>query len=329
MVPETRKNLDMPQPTITRHPDGIAAVDAEYVRSGLAAVHILHEGGRAAIVDTGANNAVPLVLAALKELGIAPEAVDYLLLTHVHLDHAGGAGLLMQSLPNARAFIHPRGAPHMIDPSKLVKASIAVYGEESYRKLYGDLLPIPADRVVVTEEGQRLSLAGRELEFVHTPGHALHHYAVVDSSRGNIFTGDTFGMSYRETDTTRGAFIVPTTTPSQFDPEQLIASVRRLAAYEPKALYLMHYSRVTDVPRLADSMEHQLREFVRIGRAHAQSPRREALIRAEMSALWARLLREHGCALTPAQIEDVFGGDLDLNTQGLIVWLDRAGKERS
>ena len=310
----------MSQPRITRYPDGIAAVDTEYVRPGHAAAHIIQQDGRAAFVDTGTNYSVPYLLAALDELGSTPAAVDYVFLTHVHLDHAGGAGTLMQALPNARAVLHPRGAPHMIDPSKLIAASKVVYGEEKYGRLYGELVPIPADRVMTTQDGQRLSWAGRELEFVHTPGHAMHHHAIVDLTHGNIFTGDTFGLSYRECDTAQGAFIVPTTTPTQFDPEQLIASVRRLEAYRPKALFLMHYARVTDVPRLADLMEQQIREFVRIAHEDGNA----SVMRSKMRALWLGLLRKHGCELPEAQLDELFGLDLDLNTQGLIAWLGRA-----
>jgi glyoxylase-like metal-dependent hydrolase (beta-lactamase superfamily II) len=325
MVPETHADHDMPTARITRYQDGISAVDTEYVRPGHAAAHIVQQNGRAAFVDTGTNYSVPHLLAALEELGTGTAAVDYVFLTHVHLDHAGGAGKLMQALPNARAVLHPRGAPHMADPSKLIKASIAVYGEGKYSRLYGELVPIPQERILTSLDGQRLQWAGRELEIVHTPGHALHHHAIVDLEHGNIFTGDTFGMSYRECDTEKGAFIVPTTTPTQFDPEQLIASVRRLAAYRPTALYLMHYAQVTDVPRLADSMERQIHEFVRIARTYAGSAQAQARIRADMRSFWFGLLREHGCTLPEVELDELFGGDLDLNTAGLIAWLERAG----
>jgi glyoxylase-like metal-dependent hydrolase (beta-lactamase superfamily II) len=323
MVPETAAQLDMPIARITRYPDGIASVDAEYIRPGHAAAHLMLQNGRAAFVDTGTNFSVPHLLAALAELGGTPEAVDYVFLTHVHLDHAGGAGLLMQALPNAKAVLHPRGAPHLVDPSKLIKASIAVYGEDNYRKLYGDLVPIPASRVITTEDGQKMEFAGRALEILHTPGHALHHHAIVDLPNRNIFTGDTFGISYREFDTAKGPFIIPTTTPTQFDPDQLIASVRRIAAYEPKRVFLMHFGGVTDVPRLADMMEHQVREFVRIAQAHTGSTQREAGIRQEMRNLWVRLLREHGCTIPEETLDEFLSGDLDLNTQGLLAWLDR------
>lgn len=316
----------MEPPRLQRHPDDITAIDTEYMRPGLAAAHVISHAGRAAFVDTGTTHAVPRLLAALDELGIAREAVDYVILTHVHLDHAGGAGRLMQALPQARAVLHPRGAPHMIDPTKLIAGSMAVYGEAIYRELYGEIVPIPADRIVTTHDSQRLSLAGRELQFVHTPGHALHHHAVIDLAHRSIFTGDTFGLSYRELDTESGAFIVPTTTPTQFDPEQLVASVDRLLGYEPQALYLTHYSRVTDVPRLAELLKLQIRQFVTIARSHRDDTNRHGAISADMRALWIGLLRRHGCTLSDAQLDEVLGADLALNTQGLIAWLDRERK---
>ncbi|WP_224240192.1 MBL fold metallo-hydrolase [Hyalangium gracile] len=316
----------MERPRLQRHPDGITAIDTEYMRPGMAAAHVIAHEGRAAFVDTGTTHSVPYLLAALDELGLAREAVDYVLLTHVHLDHAGGAGRLMQALPNARAVLHPRGAPHMVDPTKLIAGSIAVYGEDVYRELYGELVPIPAERVMTTHDGQRLSLAGRELELLHTPGHALHHHTIVDLSHRNLFTGDTFGLSYRELDTESGAFIVPTTTPTQFDPEQLIASVDRLLGYAPRALYLTHYSRVTDVPRLGELLKLQIREFVAIALRHRDAADRHEAISADMRALWLGLLRRHGCMLSEEQLDEVLGGDLQLNTQGLIAWLDRQRK---
>jgi glyoxylase-like metal-dependent hydrolase (beta-lactamase superfamily II) len=313
----------MDVPRITRHPDGITAVDAEYVRPGLAAVHIVERAGRAAFVDTGTAPGVPRLLAALQTLGITREAVDYVFLTHVHLDHAGGAGALMQSLPNAQAIVHPRGAPHLIDPAKLVAGSVAVYGEVQYRRLYGELTPIPANRVIVTNDEQRIALADRVFEFVHTPGHAMHHHSIVDRETASIFTGDTFGLSYREFDTARGALVVPTTTPTQFDPDQLIGSIVRLLSYKPKALYFTHYSRVTEPERLAEQLTAQIRDFVEIARRHASSTDRSTLIYDDMRTLWFRLVREHGCTMPDAQIDVLLGPDLTLNTQGLIAWLER------
>jgi glyoxylase-like metal-dependent hydrolase (beta-lactamase superfamily II) len=312
------------KPTLYRHPHGITAIDAEYLYPGHAAAHLIVDEGRAAFVDVGTNSSVPYLLAALDELGIARASVDYLLLTHVHLDHAGGAGTLMQELPNARTLLHPRGAPHMIDPAKLIAGSKAVYGEERFRRMYGELLPIPSARVRTVADGERVALGGRMLELIHTPGHAQHHYAVVDAAHASIFSGDTFGISYRALDTENGAFITPSTVPTQFDPEQHIASIDRMLAYRPESIYLMHFSRVTGVPRLGVSLKAQIAELARIARAHAADPDPQAGIRADMLTLWRGLARDHGCRLSDSELEHALAGDLTLNTQGLIAWLTRS-----
>jgi glyoxylase-like metal-dependent hydrolase (beta-lactamase superfamily II) len=308
---------------LTRHPDGITAVDTEYLRPGMAAAHIVQHGGAAAFVDVGTNYSVPYMLAALEELRIDPQAVEYVFITHVHLDHAGGAGLLLRSLPAARVVVHPRGAPHLIDPTILIAASKAVYGAERYRELYGDLVPIDASRVLTTEDEQRIQLQGRPFQVLHTPGHALHHYCLVDLEHRNLFTGDTFGLSYREFDTAQGAFGVPTTTPTQFDPEQLIDSIDRLMATQPQAAYLMHYSRVTGLVPLAASLQSQIRGLAAMALRHAAASDPYAAIYADMRALWIELAAKHGLAEPQLSVDEYLSKDLDLNTQGLIAWLRR------
>lgn len=307
-------------PRLTKFADGITAVDTEYVRPQMDASHVVVSGPRAAIVDTGPNTAVPLILAALDELGVSPGAVDYLFLTHVHLDHAGGAGALMRELPNATAIVHPRGAPHMIDPGKLIAGTRAVYGDELYSKLYGEILPIPTERLKIAQDGARFDLAGRTFECVHTPGHALHHMAIVDHATSSIFTGDTFGLSYREFDTARGAWITPTTTPTQFDPGQLKASINRLMQFRPRKLYLTHYSEVGDCPRLANDMLDAIDAFVRIARGLGGDVAR---MKAALRQRAHEQLREHGCTLTAGQIDAILDKDYELNAAGLAAWLER------
>jgi len=316
-------------PTIYRHPHGISAIDAEYLYSGHAAAHLIEDSGSAAFVDVGTNDSVPYLLAALAELGIARAAVDYVLLTHVHLDHAGGAGRLMRELPNARAVLHPRGAPHMIDPSRLIAGSRVVYGEARFARLYGELIPIAPERVHVAADGERLTLGKRTLELIHTPGHAMHHYAVVDGAHRSIFSGDTFGISYPPLATARGSFITPSTVPTQFDPEQHLASIDRMVSYRPESIYLMHFSRVTGVPRLAELLKAQIRELAAMARRHVRAADRAAAIRAEMLALWIELARREGSTLEDAALERALAGDLELNTQGLIAWLDRDTERKS
>jgi glyoxylase-like metal-dependent hydrolase (beta-lactamase superfamily II) len=301
--------------------DGITAVDTEYVRPQMDASHVVVSGGRAAIVDTGPNTAVPLILAALEKLQVSPDSVEFLFLTHVHLDHAGGAGALMRALPRATCVVHPRGAQHMIDPSKLIAGTRAVYGDELFAKLYGEILPVERERIAITQDNQRFELPGRVFECVHTPGHAMHHQAIVDYATSSIFTGDTFGISYREFDTARGAWIMPTTTPTQFDPAQLKWSIMRLMDFRPRKLYLTHYSEVSDCPRLANDMNEAITAFAAIGRA--AGPNDMARMSQELRRLAHDSLRAHGCTLGEAAIDAILTKDFELNAAGLVAWLRR------
>jgi glyoxylase-like metal-dependent hydrolase (beta-lactamase superfamily II) len=304
--------------------DGVYLIDTHYVRPGLAASHLVVDDGRAAFVDTGAAPAAPLLLAALDELGIAREQVDYLFLTHVHLDHAGGAGQLMEALPNARAVLHPRGAPHLIDPTKLIAGSIEVYGEELFHKLYGELVPIPADRVVVTEDGTRIRLGGRTFEFIDAPGHAKHHHCPIDLDHHEIYSGDNFGICYREFDTAAGPFMLPTTTPVQFDPDAFHATIDRMMSYRPKRIYQTHFGPVDDLERLAGDLHASIVELVRIARAHADEKDRRARIEADMFRHFGLRLDRHGYAGDLAERHRLLDDDVRLNASGLEVWLNRS-----
>ncbi|HEX5305969.1 MAG TPA: MBL fold metallo-hydrolase, partial [Dyella sp.] len=186
---------------------GIHTIDTGFVRQQFDAAYLVVEGDRAAFIDCGTNYAVPRMLAALDAAGLTPEHVDWLILTHVHLDHAGGAGELIAQLPNAKLVVHSRGARHMIDPSQLWAGASAVYGEAVMDETYGRLRPIPAERVVEAPDGHVVHLAGRPLLCIDTPGHARHHITIYDERANVCFTGDTFGLSYRELDTDKGPFI--------------------------------------------------------------------------------------------------------------------------
>jgi glyoxylase-like metal-dependent hydrolase (beta-lactamase superfamily II) len=281
------------------------------------------DDGHAAIVDTGAAPAAPFILEALAQLGVSREQVDYLFLTHVHLDHAGAAGQLMAALPRARAVLHPRGAPHLVDPSKLIAGSIAVYGERLFRELYGEIVPIAADRVRIVQDGERLRLGRRTFEFIDTPGHARHHYCAVDLDHRLIFSGDTFGISYREFDTAAGPFGFPTTTPVQFDPGALHASIDRLLSYRPERIALTHYGPVGDIERLAADLHECIDEFVRIARRHADEPDRTKRIAADMFERFSERLDRHGFEGDEARRHELLDSDVELNTQGLEVWLGK------
>jgi len=302
---------------------GITAIDCDYVRPRLAASHLVVDNGRAAFVDTGTTRSLPNLLYALGAKGIDPADVDWVLTTHVHLDHAGGAGALMQALPNARCAIHPRGARHLIDPAKLVAGSIAVYGAERYHALYGEILPIEESRVFVADDGARITLGGRELELIHTPGHALHHYCIVDAANALIFSGDTFGLSYRDFDVDGRAFIIPTTTPVHFDPEALCRSVDRLMAYRPRSIFLTHYAEVTELDRLARELKERVVAFADLGLRYRDARDRPDKLRRGMFAMMADWLDAHGFPRDDARRHGLLDDDVELNCQGIEVWLDR------
>lgn len=302
---------------------GIHALDSGFMRPQMDAIHLIVDAGRAAFIDTGTYESVPLMLAALEKLGLGVDAVDYVILTHVHLDHAGGAGLLMQRLPNAKLVVHPRGAPHMIDPSKLWTATVAVYGEPRARKDYDVLLPILRERVIEAPDGFRLTLGGRKLSFIDTPGHAKHHLCVHDDAARAMFTGDTFGLSYRELDQAARQFIFPTTTPTQFEPPALHASIDRILALQPRVLYLTHYSEITDLARMGADMHRMIDAHVEMAlrwAACADPVQREAGLAAGVKQIVVDEARRAGG--NEALWVDTLGNDIALNAQGLASWLD-------
>jgi len=302
---------------------GITAIDTGYVRPRFDASHLVVENGRAAFVDVGTTHSAPGLLAALEAQGLPPGAVDYVIVTHVHLDHAGGAGEMMRRLPRARLVVHPRGARHMVDPSKLWAGASAVFGKEFVLRSYGAPVPVDASRVVEATDGFTLELGGRPLRFLDTPGHARHHLCVWDEASRSMFTGDTFGLSYRELASARGAFVLPTTTPVQFEPEALLASIDRLVAHAPTAMLLTHYSRVVEIERLAADLRRQTRELVALGRAEDGKPDRAARLRRGVEELFLGWVEDHGTPRTRESVRELLAVDVELNAQGLEVWLDR------
>lgn len=302
----------------------IWAVDSGYLRERMDALHLITHAGRAALVESGTSHSVPRVLAALAAVGVAPEQVDWLLLTHVHLDHAGGAGALLQVLPNAKLVVHPRGARHMIDPRKLWEGTVAVYGEAFAREAYGELVPADARRVVEAADGMVIDLAGRHLEVLDAPGHAKHHLCYFDELSRGWFTGDAFGLSYRETHQGDRAFVFPATTPVQFDPVAMHATIERMLERQPEVMFLTHYSRVTQVPRLAADLHRLIDASVEIAQAaeNVAGDSRCLLIKAALETLLRREAAEQGWAVQGNAAAALYAVDLDLNAQGLQTWLE-------
>ncbi len=241
--------------------DQLYCIDALYTAPDIACCYLLGSGEDWALIETGTNNSVPNILAVLKTLGIERTQLRYIIPTHVHLDHAGAAGTLIELSPNAELLIHPRGARHMINPQKLVASAVQVYGEQAFAALYGDIVPVAANRVRTLNDGEQLRLGSRQLTVAHTRGHADHHLCLFDETTEGWFSGDMFGISYPSQRFPSGSFLMPATTPTQFDPALYTSSVERLAARGPKRFYLTHFGELTFDPRQTEQLKRQLAAY--------------------------------------------------------------------
>lgn len=302
---------------------GITVVDTGFVRPRFDASYLIVENARAAFVDTGPNNAVPRLLAVLEAEGLDRDAVDYVIPTHVHLDHAGGAGLLMRQLPNAKLLIHPRGARHMIDPSVLMEGVRAVYGLEVANRDYGELVPVPEQRVVTTSDGMVVELGGRPLRFMDTPGHAKHHHCIWDEASRGWFTGDTFGIAYPELHTPGGPYVVPATAPVQFDQVALHASVARLLDEKPTLMYLTHYGAVAHPEKLSIQFLAQVDAMADAARALANALDRHEKLKRAFADIYIGELRRAGSTQPESFVREILATDIELNAQGLGAWLSK------
>lgn len=301
---------------------GVIAVDAAMLRPRMATAYIVKCGDKAVIIECGTQHSVRHILTTLERHNIAYEQVAHIMPTHVHLDHAGGAGGLMEVLPNAELLVHERGLRHLVDPSRLEKSSRQVYGDEAFEQLYGAVIPVPADRSRTVKDGEVIQVDGRSFEFMDTPGHAKHHYCVWDETSKGWFTGDTFGLSYRELDTDRGAFIFPTTTPIQFDPDAMETSIQRMLSKAPEWMYLTHFGRVGQVQALGERLIAGLRQIVDIAEAASDKENRAKALRHGLRTWLRDELKEHGWVGDSQQWKILLEPDLELNAQGIEFWLD-------
>jgi len=303
---------------------GITVMDAEYISSDIAALYIVEQDGEVAIIETGTNHSIPYILEVLEAKNLSFEDVRYIIPTHVHLDHAGGASGLMSLCANAELVIHPFGSAHMIDPSKLIAGASAVYGEDKFKALYGEIKAIDKDRVIQAPDGFKLSMNGREFEFLDTPGHARHHFCIYDSQSSGIFSGDTFGLSYPQLTTDAGRFIFATTTPVQFDPDALLNSIDKIMAKNPEQIYLTHFSQITPTPEIIKQLKDSVKKFRDIALdAITNTEDRIEAINQNIQNYLLEKLAEMGCNQDIEFQQSVIKFDSLLNAQGLDFWLTK------
>lgn len=294
----------------------LVTIDCDYVAPQLASAYLRVQGDEAAFVETNTTHAVPKLLGALAREGVRPEQVRWVIVTHVHLDHAGGASALMRACPNAKLLAHPRAARHLIDPSRLVASAKGVYGEAKFDALYGAIEPIDAARVEALDDGATRPLGDATLRFLHTRGHANHHFVIHDPAYDTVFTGDTFGLVYPRLQ--RGArFAFPSTSPTDFDAAEARRSLDLVLGLATRSVCLTHFGEHEDREVIAG----QLRRWLDVSEALVEQARgrgddAEAFVRARLEAEMARATAEAGLVLDEDD-RALIGFDLDLNAQGL------------
>jgi len=299
--------------------DGISVIDSEYYSKDFAAIYLLKQKNKVIIIETGTNYSVPYVKEALSQIGLSFSDVSYVIPTHVHLDHAGGAGLLMMQCQNAALVVHPRGARHLIDPSKLVAGAKAVYGENKFKEYYGEIFPIDANRVIQADDNFILDFDGRELRFIDTPGHARHHFCIWDKATKSMFTGDTFGISYRDLDHQDELYILPSTSPVQFDPEALIQSINRIMEFKPERVCLTHFSAIKPTKKATNKLIESIHFVSNLAIKYADKNDSESIIYKKMMDYFLEGLNEIGFQNND-YAKDRLSLDVLINTQGLIYW---------
>ena len=298
---------------------GISVIDSGYFSSDFAAIYIIKHNNKVAIIETGTAFSVSNVQKALKQDGLSFMDVVYIIPTHVHLDHAGGAGELMKQCRNASLIVHPRGSRHMIDPTKLIAGAMAVYGEQKFKKLYGEIIPIEASRVIEADDNFILDFEGRELKFIDTPGHARHHFCIWDKQTKSMFTGDTFGISYRDLDYNDEVYIFPSTSPVQFDPEELIKSIHKIMEYNPQRVCLTHFAAIRPTQKVVEQLINGINFVSNLAKKYATKDEAKLVIHNEMMDYFLEGIEKSGFKdldFCRKRLEL----DVKINTQGLIHW---------
>lgn len=304
--------------------DGIVTIDTGQERPRFAACYLVESDGRAAIFDCGTNYTVPRILQTLADRGLRPADVDYLIASHVHLDHSGGAGALLRELPNARVLAHARGVRHLVDPTALQGSAEQVYGADVVEATYGSLVGVPSERIRAVADEETIDLNGRPLRFIDAPGHARHHVVMHDERSRSWFSGDAFGIRYRDFDGGSEDFIFPTTSPVQFDAEAMKATIRRMLAARPRRIYLTHYDGVDDPARTGDALLRLIDAQWALAReCHRRSQPVELLVEAIQQLLLAEV-RRLGCPVDEATARGLLAIDAELNAKGMLIVLDKA-----
>jgi glyoxylase-like metal-dependent hydrolase (beta-lactamase superfamily II) len=308
--------------------DGFYVIETYYLnRTGFTACYLLVDKGEAVVIETNTNHAVPFILGSLELLGIGREQVKYVIVTHIHLDHAGGTGELMKHLPRAELIIHPRGKKHIIDPGKLIESVKEVYGSAQYKELYGEIVPVPGERVQIANDGDEFQLGSRHLQMFDMQGHAKHHLVVLDKNTGTVLSGDNFGIGYPRMDLGGFRLVFPSTSPPQFDPGKALDTYERIAGLNPSRVLLTHYGAIRDIDATLNQLKSWIEFSVEIaGKRYKEGFRKNDLIHILEQDLWERFdaiaAGARGSGMTLEE-KEWLAIDIELNAQGLAHYIHK------
>jgi glyoxylase-like metal-dependent hydrolase (beta-lactamase superfamily II) len=278
------------------------------------------------LIETGSSASNPALLSGLKELDLTPGQVDGIIVTHIHLDHAGGAGLLMSQCPNARLFVHEKGMPHLVDPQKLIDGARLVYGSK-FDSLFNPIVPVPAARIQVMPDNSLLDLGNeRNLKFLDTPGHSFHHFAIHDSQSNGLFSGDSTGLFFQRLFEASGiGFCLPATAPTQFAPDLMIRTLDRLLALNLDRIYFTHFGMAQSPSDLLNQAKNWTTFFGNDCPKHYQIQRSyEGLVDFIQIKIAGELERLGVPADFPEAV--TLYEDIKLNAQGIIAYVKRLEK---
>jgi len=311
---------------------GIYVIESYYLnRTGFTACYLMEDQGEAAIIETNTNHAVPFILGTLGQLGLSKDQVKYVILTHIHLDHAGGAGELMKHLPKAELILHPRARKHMIDPEKLIKSVKAVYGEAKYKELYGDIVPVPKERVQIANDGDEFRLGSRHLQVFDLQGHAKHHLVVLDKNTRALFSGDNFGIGYPRFDFGKSRLVFPSTSPTQFEPGKAVETYQKIVDLDPSRILLTHYGVLEDIKGTHTRLNSWIEFSVEIaGKGYAQGYRDKELTDILEKEIWKyfeKIVKDARGTGLNLEEKEWLAIDAEINAQGLVHYIQPRNPE--
>ena len=290
----------------------ITAVDTFMAgRPVVTSAYLVH-GREPALVETGPTTSVEAVHAGLSSLGLGPDDLAHIVVTHIHLDHAGGVGRLAAAFPSATVWVHERGAPHLADPAKLVASAARVYGEERLKTLFGPVDPTPESRLRSVAEGDEITIGDRSLEVMYTPGHASHHVSLVDSASGAVFTGDALGVHLPDV-----RVLQPATPPPDIDVELGVRSIERIKERAETLLLFSHFGPVLEVQELCDIAASRLRKWAGIVREAMDETEDLDRIAQLLTRRTADEFEERGLARSQIDRFDILA-DMRNNAAGLV-----------